>query len=146
MAARKTVRVLALSVALAASGSSLWANTDSWATGTSGNFNDASNWNGGVPGTADTAFFNTGSVSGYTVTLGSNVTNTSLDVENDNVTLDLGGYTYTTTQGPFNSVALGLSGSGSCAISLSLQTRAKFRSNRSHSRSYSSRVISAPKR
>jgi T5SS/PEP-CTERM-associated repeat protein len=112
MAARKPVRLLALSVALAASGGSAWANTDSWATGTSGNFNDASNWNGGVPGTADTALFNTGSVGGYTVTLGSDVTNTSLDVENDNVTLDLGGYTYTNTYGSFNSVGMGVSGSG----------------------------------
>ena len=77
------------------------ATTYDWSAAGDGSFSDASKWTpaGGPPAAADTAQFNLGAATAYTVTLGSAVTNTSLYVKNDNVSIDLGGYTYTLTSG-----------------------------------------------
>jgi T5SS/PEP-CTERM-associated repeat protein len=74
-----------------------------WITNTGGAFASSANWattntppgGASVPGVADVANFTRGSV--YTVTFSADVTNAGLLLNNDSVTFDLGGKTYTTT-------------------------------------------------
>src|SRR5688500_5303910 len=74
-----------------------------WINPAGGDFNSSSNWSatdggaGGasVPGASDTANFTLNNT--YDVFFPTNVTNIFLDLENGNVTFDLGSVTYTTT-------------------------------------------------
>ena len=68
-----------------------------WDNPMGGDFNLSSNWSDGlVPLGSDAALWNLGSVAGYTVQFGSNVATDSAIIKNDNVTFDLGGFTYST--------------------------------------------------
>jgi fibronectin-binding autotransporter adhesin len=70
------------------------ANTVTWANPASGVFSANGNWVGNVaPGSADTAFFNTGSSLGYTVSFIVSATATNLTIANDHNTFDLAGKT-----------------------------------------------------
>ncbi len=67
-----------------------------WISSGGGSFQFALNWSStAVPGPGDGAFFNLDG--GYTVDLFANVTNQSLIVHTDSVTLDLGGFQYEVT-------------------------------------------------
>ena len=69
-------------------------HAQAWDSPSDGDFGTAANWSpASVPVSGDTAFFDLGS-SGYTVTLGSDVS-TGLEVDDDTLTLDLGGNTFT---------------------------------------------------
>ncbi|MCA9239496.1 MAG: hypothetical protein KDA37_04825, partial [Planctomycetales bacterium] len=69
-----------------------------WDNNTGGDFNIGGNWSDGlVPLGSDTAIWNLGSVAGYTVQFGTNVSTDSVIVNTDRVTFDLGGFTYTTS-------------------------------------------------
>jgi T5SS/PEP-CTERM-associated repeat protein len=105
---RKMTRTQQSLTIAAAAALSLWsagtvraAVTSNWNNTSGGDFNTAANWNSPdssthlVPGADDTATF--GLDNTYTVTLGSDVTNTALNVSSGSVTLDLGGHTYTQT-------------------------------------------------
>jgi len=65
---------------------------DYWINPAGGNYEDGANWLLGSP-PVPPSVFNTGS-SGYEVQLTQNVSLSSLEVETDNVTLNLNGYTY----------------------------------------------------
>ena len=67
------------------------AQTRTWIGGATGTWSDAANWNGTVPGSNDTALFNSGDVA---VTIDANTTVKILDIR-ANVTLDIGGNTLT---------------------------------------------------
>lgn len=95
------------------------ANYD-WLAPSAGTFSDPTRWTpaGGPPSGPDIARFNLGS-SGYTVQFDGSVTNNALHVLNDNVTFDLGGFTYATTTTFFPSVAVGQAAGQTGTLSLS---------------------------
>src|SRR5262245_8569952 len=71
-----------------------------WSNMFGGAFNAAANWTGGVPGTADTAAFGVATLftpGTYAVDFDVSPTNQAIHVEDDFVTFDLNGHTYTTT-------------------------------------------------
>jgi T5SS/PEP-CTERM-associated repeat protein len=80
----------------------------SWAAPVSGDFSTPSNWNpAGPPGIADTAIFNLGSAgAGYSVSDGSNVSLSQIDVNNDTVTFD-GSFPYVATSSTFPAISFG---------------------------------------
>jgi fibronectin-binding autotransporter adhesin len=82
--------------ALLAAAAAAPAQTSTWTNAVSGTFNVATNWTGGVPGTASTAVFNA-TPNAYTVTFTNSPTNSGLAVQNGIVTFALGGNTYTLT-------------------------------------------------
>ena len=102
---------LRLAVALALAPSLTHAADRFWIDGLGGPFATTTNWSatdggaGGasVPGVADIANFTLNNT--YTVNFASAVTNTDLDVENGNITFDLGGFTYSLTSG--NGISIG---------------------------------------
>ncbi len=77
-----------------------------WSDNTGGTFNDVSNWSGGIlPGTSDFAIFDLGSTYNVNfVAFPSN--NQKLLIRNDNVSFDLGGYTYTLTAADYPQASL----------------------------------------
>ncbi len=69
-----------------------------WDNPLGGDFNLPTNWSDDLlPLASDSALWNLGSIAGYTVQFGTNVATDAVLVLNDNVTYDLGGYTYTTS-------------------------------------------------
>ena len=71
-----------------------------WSNMFGGAFNAAANWTGGVPGSADIAEFGVATLftpGTYTVDFDVSPTNQAIHVEDDIVTFDLNGHTYTTT-------------------------------------------------
>ncbi|HEV8292990.1 MAG TPA: hypothetical protein VGP94_13740 [Tepidisphaeraceae bacterium] len=109
----RRARILALgaSVILAAFfwPRSTHAVTRSWTNPAGGNFNLNTNWSGStVPGAADTALFDTGTASPYTVTFSAASTlNDRLIIGRDNVTFDLSTHSYTLTNGVLPGVTVG---------------------------------------
>ncbi|QDS99893.1 beta strand repeat-containing protein [Adhaeretor mobilis] len=66
-----------------------------WGNNAGGDFNLAGNWSDGlVPLGSDAAIWNLGSVNGYDAQFGTNVATDSAIVNSDNVTYQLGGFTY----------------------------------------------------
>ncbi|HWP39844.1 MAG TPA: hypothetical protein VNL70_02875, partial [Tepidisphaeraceae bacterium] len=114
MAAHRSVRrILSASFSVAwmigpamAAGSAV-----SWINPAGGQWSDPSNWSAGtVPGPADHAVFDLGSLSGYTVSFSANISSGSLSVLSDRVIFDLAGNTYTTTNsGSFTTMQAGSS-------------------------------------
>ena len=69
-----------------------------WINNAGGDFSVGTNWNDGiVPLASDSALWNLGSVGGYSVQFGTNVSTDGVNVKNDNVTFDLNGFSYSTS-------------------------------------------------
>jgi T5SS/PEP-CTERM-associated repeat protein len=77
-----------------------------WADDTGGTFNDPTNWTGGIlPGVGDEAVFELGST--YSINFSATPSNNQkLLIRNDDVSFDLGGYSYTLTSGAFPQASL----------------------------------------
>ena len=81
--------------------------TRSWLDPVGGFFSDASNWSGStVPGASDIAAFDLGS--NYTVAFVTNPSNDRLLIEDDSVTLNLTGHTYSLTSTGSASLVVGI--------------------------------------
>lgn len=65
-----------------------------WVTPTGGSFGLPANWDSAVPTAGDLAWFNLAESSGYTVQLDQDRSTGTLQVANDNVILDLGGFNF----------------------------------------------------
>jgi T5SS/PEP-CTERM-associated repeat protein len=95
-----------LVVALGASGT-VDAAVKRWNNRFGGAFNAAANWSDGIPGNLDIAEFGVATLftpGTYTVDFDVNPTNQAIHVEDDLVTFDLNGHTYTTTAAMGNQI------------------------------------------
>jgi T5SS/PEP-CTERM-associated repeat protein len=87
-----------------------------WRNSAGGTFSIGGNWNGGVPGAADNAFFGLstpgvfGSLPPYTVSFTALASNSSLRIEDDSVVFDLNGLVYETINTSFGMVLGSVSG------------------------------------
>ena len=86
------------------------ADEHAWIDLGGGLFTDAANWDIGVPTSTDTAVFDLSS-GGYTVTFGGAISNDQLIIRTDDVTFDLGGFTYSLSAAAPHSVIVGENGS-----------------------------------
>lgn len=80
-------------------------STQTWDEPNGGAFNNAGNWDATVPGTDDTAIF--GLDASYTVTFDSNVTHARTEVQDGEVTFDLGSSVYTLRDVDQDSLVIG---------------------------------------
>src|SRR5258706_8863717 len=78
-----------------------------WSNSTGGVFSTLSNWQGGtVPSSSDTANFTLNSATPYTVTLSAGASVAQLMLDQDNVLLDLSGFTLTASTGTLTAPSL----------------------------------------
>ena len=73
-----------------------------WTNGAGGTFDNSANWDVGIPGMLDEANFSnlySHAMNPYTIAFDANITNSSVAVAGDNVTLDLGGNNYALSSG-----------------------------------------------